>query len=216
MPTLGRDFLQALTNPPVNQGLFNLGSAVGGMPGQYKAKKKKESDAEELSTVTGGSQEFYNILAKQAMRDGNPRRAAELIQQGKTAARNALVQEREDLTYEQEQDSRENDTKYRLENIDNILARGDLTQQQRTIAENLKKSLVAAGGKEGGALIRSYDNFVGKVAPEVYTNKDYTNLLKDFTSESVNKFRESVNEGAPNDSLLLPIPPKGSVTPTLE
>ena len=43
MPTLGRDFLQALTNPPINQGLFNLGSAVGGMPGQYKAQKKEES-----------------------------------------------------------------------------------------------------------------------------------------------------------------------------
>tara|TARA_R110000868_G_scaffold84123_1_gene237270 strand:- start:2853 stop:4253 length:1401 start_codon:yes stop_codon:yes gene_type:complete len=43
MPTLGRDFLQALTNPPINQGLFNLGSAVGGMPGRYKAQKKEES-----------------------------------------------------------------------------------------------------------------------------------------------------------------------------
>ena len=212
MPTLGRDFLQALTNPPVNQGLFNLGSAIGGMPGQYKDKKKKEADAEELSTVTGGSQEFYTILAKQAMRDGNPGKAAELVQQGKIAARNALLQKREDTTYEQEQDSRENDTKYRLENIDSILGRGDLTQQQRTTAENLKKSLVAAGGKEGGALIKSYDNFVGKVAPEVYTNKDYTNLLKDFTSASVNNFRESVNAGAPNDSLLLPIPSKKSAT----
>ena len=42
MPTLGREFLQGLTNPPLNQGLFNLGAAVGGLPGQYQAKKKKD------------------------------------------------------------------------------------------------------------------------------------------------------------------------------
>ena len=61
MPTLGRDFLQALTNPPINQGLFNLGSAVGGMPGQYKAQKKEEVEKASQSAVAKAScQVFLN------------------------------------------------------------------------------------------------------------------------------------------------------------
>tara|TARA_R110000803_G_scaffold55105_1_gene111944 strand:+ start:118 stop:1671 length:1554 start_codon:yes stop_codon:yes gene_type:complete len=63
MPTLGRDFLQALTNPPLNEGLFNLGSAIGGMPGQYKAQKREEKTQEQFKLSTGATEE--GVIAAQ-------------------------------------------------------------------------------------------------------------------------------------------------------
>jgi hypothetical protein len=54
MPTLGREFLQSLANPPLNEGLFNLGASIGGIPGQYQAKKKEEADKVTAANTTQG------------------------------------------------------------------------------------------------------------------------------------------------------------------
>ena len=88
MPTLGRDFLQALTNPPINQGLFNLGSAVGGAPGRYKAQKKEEVEKTSQSAVaksvmSGISEQNPDKLmaaAEQLRLAGKPEQAVQLAQ----------------------------------------------------------------------------------------------------------------------------------------
>tara|TARA_R110000782_G_scaffold215812_1_gene303469 strand:+ start:69 stop:1532 length:1464 start_codon:yes stop_codon:yes gene_type:complete len=210
MPTLGEGFLESLRNPPVNQGLFNLGAAVGGVPGQYRAKQKKDTRAAELLNVAQGSSEFYTLLSKHALEDGDTLKAAELNQTSKRMQREKVLEGREDTEYSDEQASKTADSAYRLTTLADVLKRTDLTQTQKTKATRLQASLTAAKGKEGEALKKSYDNFIAKVAPEVYTKKDYTSLLKDFTPESINKFRESVNSGTPNDGLLVLRPVKGS------
>ena len=87
MPTLGRDFLQALTNPPINQGLFNLGSAVGGMPGQYKAQKQQKAtqaaNAGIMEQIYQQNPEELLKMAQALNATGNPadsKRAVELTQ----------------------------------------------------------------------------------------------------------------------------------------
>lgn len=195
---------------PTNQSMFNLGAAVGGIPGQYQAQKKKKTRAEELSNVEQGSPEFYALLSKHQIEDGNTLKAVELDAKSKALQRQKLIEDREDKKYTDEEKSKASDSAYRLTTLADILNRPDLTPTQRIKANNLEKSLTAAKGKEGEALKKSYDNFIAKVAPEVYTKKDYTSLLKDFTPESINKFRESVNSGTPNDGLLVLRPAKGS------
>lgn len=70
MPTLGREFLQGLTNPPLNQGLFDLGASIGGLPGQYQAKKKKEADKEKLLVADEQQKRGEQALSKFATARG--------------------------------------------------------------------------------------------------------------------------------------------------
>ena len=42
MATFSRGFLSQLGQPAMSQSLFNLGSALGSVPGAMKAKRKRE------------------------------------------------------------------------------------------------------------------------------------------------------------------------------
>ena len=82
MPTLGREFLQGLTNPPLNQGLFNLGAAVGGLPGQYQAKKKKDEYNSLLqqgqAAITKKDAQALTLVSNQLSTLGFPKESAQL------------------------------------------------------------------------------------------------------------------------------------------
>jgi hypothetical protein len=200
MPTLGEGFLESLRNPPVNQGLFNLGAAVGGVPGQYRAKQKKDTRATELLNVAQGSSDFYTLLSKHALEDGDTLKAAELDRTSKKLQREKVLEGRADTEYTDKQASKTADSAYRLTTLADILKRPDLTTAQKAKALNLEKSLKAAKGKEGEALKNSYKAFIDKVAPEVY---DYSSLLKEFTPTTVSAFKKSVKLGTPNYGLLV-------------
>ena len=45
MATFSRGFLSQLGQPAMSQSLFNLGSALGSVPGAMKAKRKREEIA---------------------------------------------------------------------------------------------------------------------------------------------------------------------------
>jgi hypothetical protein len=199
MPTLGQDFLQALTNPQLNEGLFNLGSAIGGVPGRYKEKKKKQTYAEEANTVKKGSQAYFNILASQASRDGDTALEERYI----TLGRQALLNERGDREYEQEQKGKIDDAQNRFDKLDNILSRSNLTEQQKNAAHNLRRALAVAGEAPGQGLIKSYDDFIEKTTPDVYSTKDYIELSKEFKLDSLEAFKKSVDLGTPDHSLLV-------------
>ena len=105
MPTLGREFLQGLTNPPLNQGLFNLGAAVGGLPGQYQAKKKKEADKVTAANTTQGimagiqqqDPAKLEAVAEQLRLANQPVKAMQVFQQAQTL-RETLKLEKEKQT----------------------------------------------------------------------------------------------------------------------
>lgn len=200
MATFSREFLSNLGNPAMTQSMFNLGSAIGGVPGQIKAKKKKDERATELLNVSQGSPEFYTLLSKHALEDGDTLKAAELNRTSKTIQREKVLEGREDTEYSDEQASKTADSAYRLATLADVLKRTDLTPAQKTKATNLEKSLKAAKGKEGEALKTSYNNFIAKVAPEVY---DYSSLLEEFTPATVDVFKKSVKSGTPNYGLLV-------------
>lgn len=54
MAQLSSQFINNLMNMPTNQSMFNLGAAVGGIPGQYQAKKKAEADKVIAANTTQG------------------------------------------------------------------------------------------------------------------------------------------------------------------
>jgi len=96
MPTLGRDFLQALTNPPINQGLFNLGSAVGGMPAQYKAQKQQKAtqsaNAGIMEQIYQQNPEELLKMARALNATGNPADSARAIELVKVAQQMSQTQ----------------------------------------------------------------------------------------------------------------------------
>jgi len=70
MATFSQGFLANLGRPAMTESLFGLGTAIGGLPGQYKGMKQREADKAALSKLTPYSAEYYNEVARQLIRDG--------------------------------------------------------------------------------------------------------------------------------------------------
>jgi len=94
-------------NMPTNQSMFNLGAAVGGVPGQYQAKKKAEADKVTAANTTQGimagikSQDPAKLeeVAEQLRLAGQPVRAMKVFQQAQTL-KEKLKLEKEKQTLE--------------------------------------------------------------------------------------------------------------------
>jgi hypothetical protein len=65
------------------------------------------------------------------------------------------------------------------------LSRSNLTEQQKNAAHNLRRALAVAGEAPGQGLIKSYDDFIEKTTPDVYSTKDYIELSKEFKLDSL-------------------------------
>ena len=70
MAQLSPQFMSNLMNMPTNQSMFNLGAAVGGVPGQYQAKKKAEADKEKLLVAESQQKRGEQALSKFATARG--------------------------------------------------------------------------------------------------------------------------------------------------
>ena len=67
MAQLSPQFMSNLMNMPTNQSMFNLGAAVGGVPGQYQAKKKAETaQANNLNLMQGIQDQDPTVLFEAA------------------------------------------------------------------------------------------------------------------------------------------------------
>ena len=67
MAQLSPQFMSNLMNMPTNQSMFNLGAAVGGVPGQYQAKKKAETaQANNLNLMQGIQNQDPTVLFEAA------------------------------------------------------------------------------------------------------------------------------------------------------
>lgn len=99
MAQLSPQFMSNLMNMPTNQSMFNLGAAVGGVPGQYAQQKKKKEEAGMLAGLTPGTVQFNKALAALAQKQGDFDKAALY---GTTAEEQQEVIEQQELTSQQE------------------------------------------------------------------------------------------------------------------
>ena len=57
MATFSRGFLSGLSRPAFSQSLFNLGSAIGGLPGQAQERKKKEQELQAFNQMAQATEQ---------------------------------------------------------------------------------------------------------------------------------------------------------------
>ena len=83
MATFSEGFLSQLGRPAMSQSLFDLGSAIGGVPGQMKQQRKQQEFNQLMQQIQGaqGSGDFTSmkILAQQ-LAISNPQEAAKVMQ----------------------------------------------------------------------------------------------------------------------------------------
>jgi hypothetical protein len=83
MATFSEGFLSQLGRPAMSQSLFDLGSAIGGVPGQMKQQRKQQEFNQLMQQIQGaqGSGDFTSmkILAQQ-LATTNPQEAAKVMQ----------------------------------------------------------------------------------------------------------------------------------------
>lgn len=89
MATFSQQFLANLGRPAMTQGMFNLGSTIGGLPAQARAKKLEEERKKQLAGFDPNTVQGLQGLAQYYQTQGDLQSAAQLA----TAARNLATQE---------------------------------------------------------------------------------------------------------------------------
>ncbi|NCW70331.1 MAG: hypothetical protein EBV86_17560, partial [Marivivens sp.] len=79
MATFSRGFLSGLSRPAFSQSLFNLGSAIGGLPGQAQERKKKEQELQAFNQMAQASEQG-TAAALEGNVEGVRQRIAQLSQ----------------------------------------------------------------------------------------------------------------------------------------
>lgn len=84
MAQLSPQFMSNLMNMPTNQSMFNLGAAVGGLPGQYQAKKKADEYSNLLqqgqAALTKKDAQALTFVSNQLSTLGFPKESAQLAE----------------------------------------------------------------------------------------------------------------------------------------
>lgn len=84
MAQLSPQFMSNLMNMPTNQSMFNLGAAVGGVPGQYQAKKKADEYNNLLqqgqAALTKKDAQALTLVSNQLSTLGFPKESAQLAE----------------------------------------------------------------------------------------------------------------------------------------
>jgi hypothetical protein len=95
MATFSEGFLSQLGRPAMSQSLFDLGSAIGGVPGQMKQQRKQQEFNQLMQQIQGaqGSGDFTSmkILAQQ-LAISNPQEAAKVMQAATALEEKARLQ----------------------------------------------------------------------------------------------------------------------------
>lgn len=77
MARFSQGFLSSLGRPAMTQSLFDLGAAIGGVPGQLQQRKQRREEAGMLAGLTPGSVEYNQAMAKIAQQRGELEKAAQ-------------------------------------------------------------------------------------------------------------------------------------------
>ena len=141
MATFSEGFLSQLGRPAMSQSLFDLGSAIGGVPGQMKQQRKQQEFNQLIQQIQGaqGSGDFTSmkILAQQ-LATMNPQEAAKVMQ----AALEGEVKQQQ--TQEETQGTRAG-AQMLMTELQNYANNPSLSASARTEASNLLKASMAPG-----------------------------------------------------------------------
>jgi uncharacterized membrane protein len=171
MASFSQGFLNNLGRPAMTQSLFDLGSAIGQAPSQYRAKQQRASDAASLEGLT--REQKLLKMAEMAARDGNMQRAAQLEVEASKVARSQVTQGREDETYSQKKleseslwESRVSDTGFQLNRLQGLIESDKASPQDKAAATNLQRVIKQAGALGG----EKYSPRVDQLLAEDYSH----------------------------------------------
>ena len=204
MARFGQQFLSQLGNPAgMLQGAADLGGAIGGVPGQMKQKRVKQEDATALAGVKQGSPAWFNLLAQQAMRDGDRIKAAEFTAKAANAGRRETLIGREDEAYRREGQERDalkrtqiSQTMNQLSRLQSLMSSDTATEKQKAAAKNLMKGIRSAGDGGGAAFADQVDLLL---AGKSYDPERYIGLGKNAFDQKTGLFIRP--DGSVEDSL---------------
>ena len=192
MATFSQGFLANLGRPAMTESLFDLGTAVGRLPGQYKGMKQREAAAAELAKYNQGSPEFFEALSRQAIAAGDTVKGAQYASQAAELRRRAVVAAREDEKYKREERERRDlteteisQTMFQLDRLQSFIDSGEATDDQKTAAQNLKRAIGRAGDKGGVTFAGQVDSLL---AGKSYDADRYTSIGKYAFDKRTGKF----------------------------
>ena len=149
MATFSQGFLSNLGRPAMTQSMFDLGTTIGQMPQQYRAKQVRTANAAELSGATEGTPEWYAIASRHAAKAGDIEAARKYAEMARAAkAQEDKVNAATLATSGELQGMRAAVKEY--------AAMGDVQT-----ATNLQKSIKDIESKKGVEALRTYANTPG-------------------------------------------------------
>ena len=178
MATFSREFLSNLGQPAMTQSLFNLGTALGSVPGAMKAKRKRKAQEQLFSELSPGSLEYTNALIAQAVEEEDWETVDRLSNQSKA------------------QQAEKARAKLLVEDLQTILIklRGKTDSKsvaQRETAQNLLSRVKEVGSVGSDFFHNSVKELQKEVGGEQISSVQAAELSENFTSESVAAFTVS-------------------------
>jgi len=188
MATFSQGFLSSLGRPAMTQSLFDLGSTIGGLPGQRKQQQQRQEEAGMLLGLIPGSVEYNQAMAKIAQQRGELEKAALFG----TTARKQEIEDKQRETTLQSQTAVAN---LLMTDLTQMMNNQQLTEAQRTKAGNLLR-IAAVQGERAAAITPQVNELKKEIEGDKLSLKETATLAKDFTGESIVKFQKTRN---PND-----------------
>ena len=178
MATFSRGFLSNLGQPAMTQSLFNLGTALGSVPGAMKAKRKREAQEQSFSELSPGSVEYTNALIAQAVEEKDWERVNRLSKQSK------------------DQQAEKARAKLLVEDLQTILIKlqgktDSKSVAQRKMAQNLLLRVKEVGSSGSDFFHDSVKELQKEVGGEQISSVQAAELAENFTSKSVADFTVS-------------------------
>ena len=188
MARFSQGFLSSLGRPAMTQSLFDLGAAIGGVPGQLQQRKQRREEAGMLAGLTPGSIEYNQTLAEIAQKQGQLEKAA----QYGSIAREQELKEKQQASELQSQTAVAN---LLMTDLTQMMNNPKLSEAQRTKAGNLLR-IAAVQGERASAITPQINALKKEIEGDRLSLKESADLTKTFTGESVSNFQTTRN---PND-----------------
>jgi hypothetical protein len=145
MAKFGESFLQQLGRPGWSQGMFGLGSAIGGAQGQIRDQRKKQEFNQLMQQIQGaqGSGDFNSMkILSQQLAAIDPQQAAKVMQA-------AVAGEKQQQQVQEKTQETRAGAQMLMSELQDYASNPSLPDSARTEASNLLKAAAQAGDRAG-------------------------------------------------------------------
>ena len=145
MAKFGESFLAQLGSPAMSQSLFGLGSAIGGIPGQMKERRKQQELNQLMQQIQGaqGSGDFNSMkILSQQLAAIDPQQAAKVMQA-------AVAGEKQQQQVQEKTQETRAGAQMLMSELQDYASNPSLPDSARTEASNLLKAAAQAGDRAG-------------------------------------------------------------------